>query len=133
MRFSREDIAAFARLSGNDNPLHHDRQAAQRARHGEIIASGEQITAQMIGLASTHFSRPDGDRPRELLCLNFNFAFKAPVFAEQTIELAWRVVSTEPHAALGGLLVQIDGKAAVRGAAPAVVARGTLLVKLAPR
>lgn len=129
VRFSREDIAEFARLSGNRNPLHHDQLAAQRARHGEIIASGEQITAQMIGLASSHFSQPDGDAPRELLCLNFNFAFKAPVFAEQAIELAWRVASVERHERLGGWLVQVDGQAAVRGAAPAVVARGTLLVK----
>jgi acyl dehydratase len=133
VRFSRDDIAAFARLSGNDNPLHHDQQAAQRARHGEIIASGEQTTALMIGLVSTHFSRPDGATPRELLCLNFNFAFKAPVFAEQTIDLSWRVASVEPHARLGGLLVQLDGKAAVRGSPPAVVARGTLLVRPAPR
>jgi acyl dehydratase len=131
VRFSREDIAAFALLSGNRNPLHHDGQAAQRAQHGEIIASGEHTTAMMIGLASTHFSQPDGDRPREVLCLNFNFAFKAPVFAEQAIQLSWRVASVEPNPGLGGLLVQLDGKAAVRRAAPAVVARGTLLVKTA--
>jgi acyl dehydratase len=124
-RFSREDIAAFARLSGNTNPLHHDVQLAQRARHGEIIASGEQVTALMIGLVSSHFSQPVGDAPREVLCLNFNFAFKAPVFAEQTIELSWRVASVEPHERLGGLLLQLDGQAAVRGSTPALVARGT--------
>ncbi len=129
LRFSRDDIAQFARLSGNSNPLHHDRQAAQRARHGEIIASGEHITALLIGLASSHFSQPDAHGPRELLCLNFNFAFKAPVFAEQAIELVWRVASVEPNARLGGLLVQLDGRAAVRLANAAVVARGTLLVK----
>ena len=49
VRFSRDDIAAFARLSGDSNPLHHDHQAAQRARHGEIIASGEQSAAVLIG------------------------------------------------------------------------------------
>jgi acyl dehydratase len=133
VRYSRDDIASFARLSGNSNPLHHDSQAAQRARHGEIIASGEQTIALMIGLASTHFALPDGDAPREVLCLNFNFAFKAPVFAEQAIELSWRVATVEPHARLGGLLVHLDGQAAVRGATPAVVGRGTLLVKASPR
>lgn len=129
VRFSRDDIAAFARLSGNSNPLHHDRQAAQRARHGEVIASGEHITALMVGLVSSHFSQPDAAGGRELLCLNVNFAFKAPVFAEQTIELSWRVASVEPHVGLGGLLVQLDGKAAVRHAKPAVVGRVTLLIK----
>ena len=129
LRFSHDDIAAFARLTGNDNPLHHDQLAAQRARHGEVIASAEQTIAQMIGLASSHFSQADGPDPRELLCLNFNFAFKAPVFAEQTIELSWRVSSVEAHARLAGLLVQVDGQAAVRGTKPAVVGRGTLLVR----
>ena len=131
VRFSREDIASFARLSGDSNPLHHDQQAAQRARHGEIIASGEHTTALMIGLVSSHFSQPDVHGPREVLCLNFNFAFKAPVFAEQAIELSWKVASVEPHARLGGLLVHLDGKAAVRHANPSVVGRGTLLIKSA--
>jgi acyl dehydratase len=129
LRLSRDDIAAFARLCGNSNPLHHDQQAAQRARHGEIIASGEHITAMMIGAVSSHFSQPDALGARELLCLHFNFAFKAPVFAEQALELGWVVAQVEPHARLGGLLVQVDGKAAVRHASPAVVGRGTLLIK----
>ena len=131
VRFSRDDIATFARLSGDSNPLHHDQQAAQRARHGEIIASGEHTTAMLIGLASSHFSQPDAHGPREVLCLNFNFAFKAAVFAEQAIELSWKVASVELNARLGGLLVQLDGKAAVRRAKPSVIGRGTLLIKTA--
>ena len=132
LRLSRDDIADFARLTGDSNPLHHDTQAAQRARHGEIIASAQHTTALMIGLASSHFSRAGDGFVRELLCLNFNFAFKAPVFAEQQLALTWRVVSVGPHAGLGGQLVQVDGVAAVRHAAPCVVGRGTLLVKAVP-
>jgi acyl dehydratase len=129
VRFSREDIATFARLTGDTNPLHHDVQAAQRARHGEIIASGQQTTAMMIGLAASHFSRGDDGMQRELLCLNFNFAFKAPVFAEQELLLHWRVASVEWNATLGGWLAHVDGRAMVRNGHPSVVGRGTLLVK----
>ncbi len=129
VRFSREDIAAFARLSGDSNPLHHDQQAAQRSRYGEVIASGEHTAAQLIGLVSSHFSQADAHGPREVLCLNFNFAFKLPVFAEQAIELSWKVASVESNPRLGGVLVHLDGKAAVRHAHPAVVGRGTLLIK----
>jgi acyl dehydratase len=129
VRYSRDDIAAFARLTGDSNPLHHDMQAAQRARHGEIIASGQQTTALLIGLAASHFSRPDPGFGREVLCLNFNFSFKAPVFAEQTLLLSWRVASIDWHEQLGGWLSQVDGRAAVAHGAPAVVGRGTLLVK----
>ena len=129
IRFTREDIAAFARMTGDTNPLHHDVQAAQRARHGEIIASGQQTTAQMMGLVASHFSRSDDGQSRELLCLNFNFAFKAPVFAQQDLVLQWRVATVEWNAALGGWLAHVDGRATVRHAHPCVVGRGTLLVK----
>lgn len=131
IRFTREDIATFARLTGDSNPLHHDVQAAQRARHGEIIASGQQTTTMMIGLAASHFSREDDGQCRELLCLNFNFSFKAPVFAEQELLLHWRVASVEWNATLGGWLAHVDGHATVRNAHPCVVGRGTLLVKAA--
>jgi acyl dehydratase len=131
VRYSRDDIAAFARMTGDTNPLHHDTVAAQRARHGEIIASGQQTTALMIGLAASYFSRADDGHTRELLCLNFNFAFKAPVFAEQDLLLRWRVASVEWNAKLGGWLAHVDGTAGVLHAAPAVVGRGTLLVKAA--
>lgn len=129
IRFTRDDIATFARMTGDTNPLHHDLQAAQRARHGEIIASGQQTTAQMMGLVASHFSRGDDGQARELLCLNFNFAFKAPVFAEQDVVLHWRVASVEWNNKLGGWLAHLDGRAMVRHVHPCVVGRGTLLVK----
>lgn len=129
LRLSREDIAAFARLSGDSNPLHHDRQAAQRARHGEIIASGQHVGALLMGLAASHFSRPGEGFEREFLCLNVNLAFKAPVFADQTVLLSWTAAQADWHARLGGWLVHCDGRAAVRLSSPALVARATFLIK----
>ena len=132
VRLSRDEIADFARITGDSNPLDHPTHVAQRARHGEIIASAEHTTALLIGLASSHFSRAGDGFGRELPCLDFNFAFKSPVFAEQQLSLSWQVASVEPHAGLGGLRVQVDGRAAVRHAAPCVVGRGTLLIKAQP-
>ncbi|UUX95836.1 MaoC family dehydratase [Aquabacterium sp. J223] len=131
VRYSREDIARFAELTGDRNPLHTDSRAAERARFGEIIASGQQTAALMMGQLASHFSRDDDGVPREMLCLNFNFAFKHPVFADQDIELAWTVSAAQWHPKLGGMLGQLDGTAGVRHAPPSVVARGTILVKLA--
>ena len=128
IRYSREDIAAFARMSHDQNPLHLDAQLAQRARFGEIIASGQQTAAAMMGMLATYFSRNDDGVPREMLCLNMNFAFKIPIFAEQDIALRWRVSSIEPNAKLGGLIGLLDGTASVVRGKPAVIARGTILV-----
>jgi acyl dehydratase len=126
--FSRASIAEFAKLTGDANPLHFDPEAAARAHHGRIIASGQQTTSNLIGLAATFFARRCDRFARELLCLNFNFAFKAPVFADDPVHLSWTVSSVEWHPKLEGWLAQADGKA-VSHARLCVVGRGTLLVK----
>ena len=128
VRYSRDDIAAFARLSGDANPLHHDAQAAQRARFGEIIASGQQTAASLMGMLATHYSRVDDGVAREMLCLNMNFAFKSPVFADQDLLLEWQVASVEWSTRLKGLLGHLNGSAGVMNARPSIVARGTILV-----
>lgn len=132
VRFSREDIAQFARLSRDENPLHLDALLAQRARYGEIIASGQQTAAVLMGVLASHCSRADDGVARQMLCLNMNFAFKRPVFADQEIGLQWVATSVEWNAKMQGMLAHLDGGAAVAGASPAVVARGSILVTLAP-
>ncbi len=128
VRYTREQIIQFARLTGDSNPLHHDRQAAERASFGELIASGQQTASQMMGLVASHFSRTDDGVRREMLCLNFNFNFKAPVFAEQDIHIAWRVSEIEPNSRRGGYIGHLDGTASVAGK-PCVLGRGTVLVR----
>ena len=127
LRYTREQIIQFARLTGDSNPLHHDRQSAERASFGEIIASGQQTASQMMGVVATHFSRRDDGVLREMLCLNFNFAFKAPIFAEQEILIHWRVATLERSDRHGGWIGHLDGTASIAGR-PCVVSRGTVLV-----
>lgn len=128
VRLSREEIVAFARMSHDTNPLHTDVQAAQRARFGEIIASGQHTAAMLMGMLATHYSRSDDGVAREMLCLNMNFAFKNPVFADQDVHLSWKVATVQWNSKLQGVLAHLDGGAAVAGK-PVVVARGTILVK----
>lgn len=128
VRFTRGQIAEFARLTGDANPIHADAEAARRARHGHIIASGQQTAAQMIGLASTHCARGDDGSTRGVLCLNFNFSFKAPVFADEDVSMSWAVSQIEPSERLDGEIWHLEGRAAV-GDRLCVVGRGTVLVK----
>ena len=131
LQFTSESIAAFARLTGDANPLHSDTDTASRARHGRVIAAGQHTTSQLIGLAATYFSRGHDDLSselRELLCLNFNFSLKSPVFADETAELSWLVASLEWSGRLQGWLVQADG-AVMAEQRLCVVARATLLIK----
>jgi acyl dehydratase len=127
LRYTREQIIQFARLTGDANPLHHDRQAAERASFGEIIASGQQTASQMMGVVATHFSRRNDGVPREMLCLHFDFTFRAPIFAEQDIAIAWRVTEVELSAKRGGYMGRLEGTANVAGR-PCVVSHGSILV-----
>jgi hypothetical protein len=84
----------------------------------------------MSGLAATYFSRSDDGIARAMLCLNFNFAYREPIFAENDVAMEWTVTDTEWSISLSGMIVQLEGKATVAGA-PAVIARGTVLVRRA--
>ncbi len=128
VRYSREEIATFSRMTFDENPLHIDNQVAQRARFGEIIASGQQTSAVMMGMLATYFSRSDDGVPRQMLCLNMNFSFKSPVFADQDVTLTWQVSSLEWKAKLGGQLAQMDGTARIGAGKALIIARGTILV-----
>ncbi len=127
-RYTRDEITRFASLTLDRNPVHHDRDAARRAGLPDLIASGQHTSALMSGLAATHFSRSDDGVARAMLCLNFNFAYREPIFAETDVAMEWTVTDTEWSLSLGGVIAQLDGRATVNGA-PAVIARGTVLVR----
>ena len=129
LRFSRDEMAAFAVMSYDDNPLHRDRIAAQRAGFADIIAAGQHSAALLMGMLATHYSRDDDGIKREMLCLNMNFSFKHPVLAEQEISLRWRVASVIWKTRLNGMLTHLDGSVCAKDSAPSVIARGTILVK----
>jgi acyl dehydratase len=131
VRYTREAISHFAHLTFDDNPVHHSIQVARLARHGDIIAAGQQTSGIMMGMAATYFSRSSEGIHREMLCLNFNFSYKLPVFADQDLLLTWEVTATQWNGKLGGLVVQLEGNASARPGQPSVIGRGMVLVKQA--
>jgi acyl dehydratase len=128
VRYTREQIAQFAQLTGDMNPLHHDRLAAERAGYGSVVASGQQTAAQMMGAAATHFTRSDDGAGREMMCLESSFAFPNPVFADQDVSIHWRVVAIERHHSRAGFVGRLEGTASVAGR-PCVTARAAVLVR----
>ncbi len=128
LRCSESQIAEFARASGDRNPLHHDGAAARASSVGGVIASGQHTAALMMGLMASHFSRSDDGVPREMLCLNVNFSFKAPVRAEAELDMRWVVSALEHNTRLGGWVGQLNGSA-FSGGTDCVIARATVLVK----
>lgn len=120
---SLEEVATFARLSGDLNPLHHDVEYAQQTRFGGVIVSGPQLTSLMMGLTATYFSRDTA-----MLGLEFTFNFRKAVKVGETIAMEWQIVSAEPKATLHGVLVSLDGKIINEQGQVALTGKGEVLV-----
>ncbi len=122
--FDAASIRAFAELCGDDNPLHHDAAVAAAGPFGTLIASGPHVTALMMGLDATFFTRE-----HEALGLGFEFRFVRAVPADVTLTLEWTVASVEPKASLEGDIVVVDGRAIDDAGNVYVTARGSNLVR----
>lgn len=103
---THDEIATFARLSGDLNPLHYDDAYARRTRFGTVIVSGPQLISLMMGLTATYFSRETA-----MLGLEFAFQFRQAVKVNETVNMEWRIVTAEPKASLQGVIAGLEGKA----------------------
>lgn len=101
---STEEIATFARLSGDFNPLHHDAAVARQSRFGGIIACGPHLTSLMMGMTATYFTQYG-----PALGLDFTFRFHRAVWAGEPFHITWEIVGLEPKASLNGIIVSMEG------------------------
>src|ERR1039457_426214 len=86
------DIVAFARLSGDENPLHLDDAYARGTRFGGRIAHGALGVAMATGLLSQ-----TGITSGSLVALlGIDWRFVAPLRPGDTIRLRLKVADTRP-------------------------------------
>lgn len=81
LRFTQHDFDLFARLSGDDNPIHVDREFAATTRFGRTVAHGMLLFAA----ANAAINRWIGGR------LNLHrqqLVFPAPTFADEDVALS---------------------------------------------
>jgi acyl dehydratase len=122
------DASQFARLSGDQNPIHHDAEHARRTRFGGVVLSGPQLASLLMGMSATHFSRPGPAGARAMLGLDFRFRFRRAVLADTPFELRWDVVAVRAKPSLGGDVVFLAGRVRDAAGADAVKAAGKVLV-----
>lgn len=132
--FTAEEVSQFAKLAGDDNPIHHNLDAAKAANFDQLVVSGTHLCSRLMGLTATHFSTavkgaPEGAEPRSMLGLDFRFRFKRAVFADDPLEFSWEVVAVRPKASLRGEIVFLAGRVRSQAQGDAVKAVGKVLVR----
>lgn len=87
--FNEDAVRAFATLTGDTNPLHHDSAVAARSRYGGLIVSGAHTTALILGRTAAHFSQNFS-----VVGISFWVDFRQAVLADAAVHLEWEVVAT---------------------------------------
>ena len=101
---TEEEISAFAKLSGDTNPLHHDVNIARATRFKGIIASGPQSSSLFLGSMATYLA------PGYLVMgMRVEGEFRAPVRPEVEMQIRWVVKTVVPKPRLNGYIVANEG------------------------
>lgn len=93
--FSQADFNAFARLSGDDNPIHVDPEFSARTRFGRTVAHGALLCSVLRGLVETIM--PGGRQ------LSQNTQYPAPSPAGEALRFEVETVAETEH----GLMIAL--------------------------
>ena len=130
VRIADEEIPAFASSVHDHNPLHHDLATARAAGYRGLIASGTQLGSIFMAMTATHFAGPTASGlKRSGLGMGFDIRFRAPVYANEDIDLCWEVTGVERKESLNGWLTRLAGDART-GDTLLLSGTGTLLLRL---
>jgi 3-hydroxybutyryl-CoA dehydratase len=103
---TEEEILAFARLSGDDNPMHSDPEYAKTHMFGQQVAHGLLILSIALGLAW----RLGFMRETVLAFRSLEWKFSLPVFIGDRIRVKATVYQRKAMSRLGGGAVIFDAK-----------------------
>jgi 3-hydroxybutyryl-CoA dehydratase len=117
------DVSAFARMVGDENPLHHDAAYAAQTRFKRPLACGGQLVAQMMGFLASHYAARGN-----VIGHDVQFRLHQPVFAEETIEFVWQVEEITPAPHLKGDVVMLRGQVRNEAGKVAMSAKARILV-----
>jgi 3-hydroxybutyryl-CoA dehydratase len=85
--FTQAEFDAFARLSGDDNPIHVDPEFSARTRFGRTVAHGMLLYSVICGAISRHFPGA--------VQISQELKFPAPTFAEEPMTILLQLAETD--------------------------------------
>lgn len=116
--FTPADVAAFADLSGDHNPVHLDAAYAASTRFGKPIVHGMLVSSLFSRLLAEELPGPG------TIYIAQDLTFRRPVFVGQTVLAAVDVLSADAETrrvVLATTVVTDEGKACLTGTATVLV------------
>jgi acyl dehydratase len=109
LRFTQDDFDEFARLSGDDNPIHVDPDFAARTKFGQTVAHGMMLFGFLDAATSAWIRGPVAIRAQDLI-------FPAPTFAGEDVVATLRAEETgNGEASIAQVLCRADGTESANG------------------
>ncbi|RGE23654.1 MaoC family dehydratase [Leucobacter sp. wl10] len=111
---TQDDIVRFTAISGDENPIHYDEEAARNSRFGEIVVQGGVTSAILNAVVAEKLPGPG------TVFLNVNWDFQAPVRPGDTITGRVEVVEArqdKPVTKIKTEVVRDDGTVVLTGTA----------------
>jgi len=109
-----EHVEAYARITGDRNPLHFDEDFAGRTKFGQLVVQGGLTTGLLHALVAMDMPGPG------TVFLSQNWRFTAPVFIGDAITATAKVLSihaSKPVTQLAFEVVRGDGEVVLEGEA----------------
>ena len=115
--FTQEDVAAFARLSGDDNPVHLDDDAARRMGFSGTIVHGLLAASLISRLLGTRLPGPG------TIYLQQQLRFLRPILPGRPVVATVSVVSRREDKPILELspVISTEGETAIGGSATVIV------------
>lgn len=114
LTLTAEHVATYARLTGDYNPLHFDRQFSARTKFGKLVVQGGLTTGVLHALVAMDLPGPG------TVFLSQNWKFTAPVYIGDTVTAEAEVRSvhpTKPVCQLGIKVTRQGGETVLEGEA----------------
>lgn len=121
--FTEEDVRLFARISGDDNPLHTDFEYARKSRFGAPVVHGILVAGLISKILGTQLPGQGS------IYLEQQLSFCRPVFVGDTVTAVVRITEIIPEKRIIVLDTTVqnqDGKCVVSGYAKILYERGAL-------
>lgn len=109
-----EHVKSFAELTGDQNPIHFDKEFAAKTKFGELVVQGGLTTGLLHALVAMDMPGPG------TVFLSQNWKFTAPVFIGDTITATAEILSLhdkKPVTQLGIIVKRQDGEVVLEGEA----------------